>query len=372
MWKEFVEKKGDHLVCLMQATDKGAGYLEEDKRKPPSVASPWNGDLKNEMALWGWHEAESFEKDYECDFERRKLEVAFKGLGLNARAKYEWDDEKDVYKPGDGHNDCISVIHYNENDYEDPKPEDHKDKEPEMKNIVKQKYKVKDKEYTATGGFFEFAMNKVEGAIIGMNLDSPVNAVRDGHRSWGRAATPEELPAIRRCSDIYWAYWVRDNPNPKNLRIYGAYNVVNDATSLLAARAFRNNKIKELSKWPGAAFTADTDEGKALIGSPIGASIAHMLIQHKAELGIKHITKVTVITNDVPPETRFKVTPRPYLHIFFHIEDVPADKVTDDESGEKMELDLAIAPKLEPDYETKIIRALDKAKDILRVHTLRL
>jgi hypothetical protein len=67
-------------------------------------------------------------------------------------------------------------------------------------------------------------------------------------------------------SDIYWGYWFRDNPNVKNLRVYYANNVVNDATVLLAARAFKNKKIDTLTPWPGASFARDSDEGRALIG----------------------------------------------------------------------------------------------------------
>lgn len=39
--------KGEHLICLMQATDKGAGLLLGDTREPPSAASKWTGDLKS-------------------------------------------------------------------------------------------------------------------------------------------------------------------------------------------------------------------------------------------------------------------------------------------------------------------------------------
>lgn len=49
MWNLYADVKGEHLVCLMQATDKGAGFLIEDKRTPPSAASPWTGDLKSEQ-----------------------------------------------------------------------------------------------------------------------------------------------------------------------------------------------------------------------------------------------------------------------------------------------------------------------------------
>lgn len=87
----------------------------------------------------------------------------------------------------------------------------------------------------------------------------------EGH-NWGRKAAPGELPDLRYCSDIYWAHWVRDNPNVKRIRVYGAHRVVNDATVLLIARAFKNKGVKDLAPWPGASFSADTDEGKALIG----------------------------------------------------------------------------------------------------------
>lgn len=43
-WTKFVEK-GKHLNCLMEASDKGAGWLLKDTRNPPSAASQWTGDL---------------------------------------------------------------------------------------------------------------------------------------------------------------------------------------------------------------------------------------------------------------------------------------------------------------------------------------
>lgn len=48
MWNTFVGK-GERLKCLMEASDKGAGSLLLDTRKPPSAASKWTGDLT------GWY-----------------------------------------------------------------------------------------------------------------------------------------------------------------------------------------------------------------------------------------------------------------------------------------------------------------------------
>jgi hypothetical protein len=49
MWTEYI-KKGEHLKCIMEATDAGAGFLIEDTRKPPSAASAWTGDLKGRFS----------------------------------------------------------------------------------------------------------------------------------------------------------------------------------------------------------------------------------------------------------------------------------------------------------------------------------
>jgi hypothetical protein len=106
------------------------------------------------------------------------------------------------------------------------------------------------------------------------------------------------------------SHWVRDNPNVKNLRVYGAHNVVNEHTTFLVARAFKNKNIAKLTPWPGASFDMDT--------------MAHLLAGHKAELGLKHISKVYIITNDYPPG--FSDSKRKEMHIFYTIEDVPTDK----------------------------------------------
>ncbi|KAF1915304.1 hypothetical protein BDU57DRAFT_476936 [Ampelomyces quisqualis] len=317
MWTTYV-RKGDHLNCVMVATDTGAGFLLEDTRKPPSAASPWSGDLKHELSKWGWHESDN-DKGWDCDYERMRLGNAFKGLGLNAKSKYEDDGD-----PADGDNECFSITHYDKENAKDPDAE-----WPQMKPVTEQKYKVNGKEFMSTGAYYEFAINNKGGGIIGKNLQSPVVAVID-RENWGRKAAESELPEIRFASDVYWGYWFRDNPNIKNLRVYGADNVVNDATVLLVARAFKNNKIDKLTPWPGVSFAKDSDEGKALIGSPIGATIAHLIARHKSDLGIKRISNVIVVTNDEPARPKFGERPRKDLHLFYQIEDVPADDIPED------------------------------------------
>jgi hypothetical protein len=50
LWKKYIDK-GSHLNCIMSATDAGAGFLMQDPRKPPSAASPWQGDLDSMLRL---------------------------------------------------------------------------------------------------------------------------------------------------------------------------------------------------------------------------------------------------------------------------------------------------------------------------------
>jgi hypothetical protein len=46
--------------------------------------------------------------------------------------------------------------------------------------------------------------------------------------------------------------------------------------------------------WPGVTFDIESEEGKAILGTPNGAGTAWLLIQRKRELGRRRIEKVTV------------------------------------------------------------------------------
>jgi hypothetical protein len=47
-WASYVGK-GNDFVCRMEATDKGAGFLMQDTRNPPSAASQYTGDLSSKQ-----------------------------------------------------------------------------------------------------------------------------------------------------------------------------------------------------------------------------------------------------------------------------------------------------------------------------------
>ena len=155
LWDKYVAK-GRHLTCLMEATDRGAGWLSKDTRIPPSAASRWTGDLRgmflfallilrfpvsgltavDELARWNWYEA-YYDKGWECNFEQEGLKDAFNGLGLDGRPLWDEDGEK-----ADGDNDCYALHHW-EMESADPN-----DPWAEMMPILEQKYQVNGKDYT--------------------------------------------------------------------------------------------------------------------------------------------------------------------------------------------------------------------------------
>jgi hypothetical protein len=142
----------------------------------------------------------------------------------------------------------------------------------------------------------------------------------------------------------------------RNVKIYGANHVVNTETVRLLAVANRNTG-QRLQQWPGTVFYTNANEGKALVGSPIGATIAYFLMQHKAELRRKHITKVTVVTNEM--NAPFVV------HMFFHIEDMPSDG-----AGTMDAVDGALRKMVKKDE--RVVRVSRDGKNMLREHVFRL
>ncbi|KAL1654514.1 hypothetical protein SLS61_002702 [Didymella pomorum] len=285
--------KGDHYQCLFVADDEGAGQLVGDTRTPPSAQSIWKGNMYAERELWNWHQ-NYFDKD-DCDIQYLHLVDAFKVIGLSTECEEEG-----------GHNNDWSLGHYDEFRV-DPDSGHYGGILP----IIKQAYQVGATTYKSTGGYYKFIVNQHDGLLAAVDISSPRNAVKSHWKSIG------------------------GNSNVKNLQWYLAHNVINDETSRIVPRALCNKLIPKLYLWPGTLFDKKKDptEFQALIGSPIGGTIAIMLAQHKEELGNKEIYEVTVVTDDWSSSKKTRVQE---MHMFFHIRDMPEDsgdnKPTDDEA----------------------------------------
>jgi hypothetical protein len=88
-----------------------------------------------------------------------------------------------------------------------------------------------------------------------------------------------------------------------------------------------------------------------------------MLIQHKAELGIKRVSKVTVVTNEPSPKKNRKLNKE--MHIFFSFEDVPADSVTKPGEGGETAVRREMGQ-----VESKLLSVRDGGRNVVREHIM--
>jgi hypothetical protein len=112
--------------------------------------------------------------------------------------------------------------------------------------------------------------------ILALNLKGPEHVV-----DWPKAA----LPALRRSSDIMYGLWsaYRESQPLDTLRYVMVVQITNEKTKGLIVRAVGENVI---DAWPGVFIgvgeTGNEDSrALALLGAPVSAPVAYMLIQHK-------------------------------------------------------------------------------------------
>lgn len=200
------------------------------------------------IRTWGWHEA-TYSAAFNCDFRddievesSHKIGIALASMGLSQ-----------IPVGAGGDNECYSIEHYDETLVD----------EGEEVPLEEQWYIVNDREYPCTGAHYRFAMNRKGGAIFAQNLVKPESAAVD---NLGGEIPDDQLPQLRRASDIMWAYWIQNNPNPKNLYSYFVNYVRNDDTLPLIARIIRSHGMTTLPYWPGLELSMDDEGAEALLG----------------------------------------------------------------------------------------------------------
>ncbi|KAI8933919.1 hypothetical protein NX059_009612 [Plenodomus lindquistii] len=290
--QEFASK-GNRMRCLLDMTDALAGKEWPDPlgRTPASASSPWT---IRDFRTWYWFESEYAQDN--CYFGgAADIGPALEGLGLNIHPKDQGGDTI-----------CYSIEHVDDND-----KNSEGEAEPEM-----QQYHVGGKEYTATGAYYRFGINHKSGAIIGRMSESPYYAAET---NWDRTPNIDELPALRLGSDIVHAYWLKDNPSPQNLRYYFATNIQNADTLAMIASVLKTKGIHDdIPLWPGVEVHYEEPEFEMLLGTPIGRKLGFLLLQHKADLGIKRVTEIVVFGNSyIELDDNYM-----WVHMLFKIGDV--------------------------------------------------
>ncbi|KAL8646923.1 MAG: hypothetical protein Q9210_005855 [Variospora velana] len=181
-------------------------------------------------------------------------------------------------------------------------------------------------------------------AIVIGDINSPANQVRRRFRNILKKPVPSNLeiadeyvPPLSRWSDITWTIWAELSNNENNLRYLGHDNTANLRTAHVIEYIFTKHGRSDSSSdgsssdsssdssgdssdgpqqgsqagssadssaddedeldFPGLEFGMDTDEGKALLGTPNGIGTARLLIDRARQLGKREL-KVNIFTRE--------------------------------------------------------------------------
>ncbi|CAA9962859.1 hypothetical protein PTMSG1_06227 [Pyrenophora teres f. maculata] len=139
--------------------------------------------------------------------------------------------------------------------------------------------------------YFAQICNPEAGIIVAEgNLTVPVAAIFE--------EVSIEMPLLRHWSDIaflqYLSTFPSPPPQPLPLKYIFRLTIMNATTCEVLKSVIAKQGVEEYSLWPGLTFDIESEEGRAILGSPNGAGVAWMLLQHKTQLGEKKIEKVTV------------------------------------------------------------------------------
>ncbi|KAF2878035.1 hypothetical protein BDV95DRAFT_613669 [Massariosphaeria phaeospora] len=229
--------KGNNYLMAMKSSDKAAAELLFPGLK--TAASPFQ-NIKKDVEDWGWLSGDKTDGD-------------IPGLGI-----------PEYIKAAQLLVDEIDYVTY-----------DHDEDE----------YTMNGRKYKGTGAYAHIAV-EWSGVIFALWRLHPFEAAEVG---WGRQPAIDELPLLRRSSDLLWAAYALYSDDT-DLRQCVASRITNQETRDIIYRALGN---KGATKWPGASFDIESNEGLALLGSPNAAAFAYLLIQRKRELGNRCVTKVT-------------------------------------------------------------------------------
>lgn len=152
---------------------------------------------------------------------------------------------------------------------------------------------------------YDQAINVAAGLVIPYYVYSPRREAQDKN-------IQGELVPLAQYSDVLFLEYSklcgRAKTSVSGLKHFLFLNVENKGTWAVALKALMNENggRKDIPLWPGTEFSLNSKEGRALLGTQIGAPLAWMLIQHKDAFGARSVVKV--VEHDMPVHAETELT----------------------------------------------------------------
>ncbi|KAL9581881.1 MAG: hypothetical protein Q9212_003628 [Teloschistes hypoglaucus] len=177
-----------------------------------------------------------------------------------------------------------------------------------------------------TGGKYDNVYNVVGKTIVGTYNYSPVlYASRTQEIVQHKKVTDlaPYIPDVYKLSDVQFIVWAdqcrQQGAQPNVLRYIFKHDVVTFSTkNIMRIAAGLEPELEEKqgqgedlsAAWPGLQFSPDSQQFKALMGTPHGKGVAYLILQHRNEMPTKNIESITVFTtsNDLDYDLLFTLT----------------------------------------------------------------
>lgn len=144
--------------------------------------------------------------------------------------------------------------------------------------------------YPPTQAYFSQITNHSDGVLVAhANNTAP-------HMGILSEPPTTTYPPLHHWSDIAYLQYLGASPpaDTLNLNFVIRYSIHNLTTIAVITRILEDRDVEVLPKWPGITFAAESEEGKAVLGTPNGSGTVYLLAQHGAKVGRKGVGRVTV------------------------------------------------------------------------------
>lgn len=278
IWDDAVCRGENLYKAMLLDADEAAALLQW-----PYVESRWDGDLRAELAPWGYSENdEEGLLDGQCDLDRAQyIGTALRDLQVDTRSAGQR-----------GSNRCYKIVHRDG-------PAVLRDRDGSLPSVRSQYYDVDGVTYRVlsahvppiqnslltlhpkiTNGLCKVGINARDGLISFLHVVSPVKAAED---TWGTSnIRSSELPQLRTSSDLAYGMWHRETTeeNRASIKMFVALGNINQETWVIISRALglgNPSHYYGTPEWPGRQFTflfnsvnpfdEETEAALALLGT---------------------------------------------------------------------------------------------------------